>query len=369
MIVLCLKLGSARLFVRCVLVLLLASLLTAQSALAVGSWTKLTASTPSNAPVQLMLLLPDGTVMAAGSNITNTWYKLTPDTNGSYVNGKWSTLHSMTSTRLYYASVVLRDGRVFVAGAEYGTGRATAEIYNPLTDVWTTLTVPTNVLDPTKAWSGGTNKQAFLDSGAVLLADGRVLIEPVFPQNSYDTVIYDPVGNTWSSGPTARAGDQDEASWIKLPDESILTVDQGSTTAERYLPVGYLTNHVPTIASNRWIADTNVPISLYDSIGSEIGPGMLLANGTAFLVGANGNSAIYTPSGDNTQGSWQIGPALPNVVKYPLDNNGNELTNSAVSTAGAAPDAPAASLVNGQVLYAFSAPLYNDPRAGTTPAG
>ncbi|MDB6059328.1 MAG: Kelch repeat-containing protein [Verrucomicrobiales bacterium] len=369
MVALIFSVAIARRLMRTALFLLVLALLTAQSALAVGSWTKLTASTPSNAPVQLMLLLPDGTVMAAGSNITNTWYKLTPDTNGSYVNGKWSTLRSMASTRLYYASVVLRDGRVFVAGAEYGTGAATAEIYNPLTDVWTTLTVPTNVLDSTKSWGGGTNNQAFFDSGAVLLADGRVLIEPVYPQNLYDTVIYDPVGNTWSSGPTARAGNQDEASWIKLPDESILTVDSGSTTAERYLPVGYLTNHVPTIASNRWIADATVPIFLYDSIGSEIGPGMLLANGTAFLVGANGNSAIYTPSGDNTQGSWQIGPALPNVIKYPLDNNGNELTNSGVLTAGAAPDAPAASLVNGQVLYAFSGALYNDPRAGTQPAG
>lgn len=336
---------------------------------AVGSWTKVNAGTPSNAPVQLMLLLPDGTVMAAGSSITNTWYKLTPDTNGSYINGSWSTLKPMSSTRLYFTSQVLRDGRVFVAGGEYGTGSATAEIYTPSTDNWTPLTVPTNVLDSTQPWAGGTNKQAFLDSGAILLPDGRVLVEPVYPQNQYDTVIYDAVSNTWSSGPTARANNLNEASWLKLPDESILTIDEGSTYAERYLPVGYLTNHVPTIPSNQWIADTALPNFLYDSVGQEIGPAMLLANGTAFFVGANGNSAIYTPSGDNTPGSWQVGPTLPSVVQYPIDNNGNQQTNAGFATTGAAPDAPAASLVNGRVLYAFSGQLYNDPRVGTTPAG
>ncbi len=36
-------------------------------------------------------LLTDGTVMVQG-NIGNDWYKLTPDINGSYVNGTWTRL-------------------------------------------------------------------------------------------------------------------------------------------------------------------------------------------------------------------------------------------------------------------------------------
>jgi hypothetical protein len=47
-----------------------------------------------------MMLLSDGTVMAEGGNVDNTWYKLTPDSTGSYVNGTWSQLASMHVARL-----------------------------------------------------------------------------------------------------------------------------------------------------------------------------------------------------------------------------------------------------------------------------
>ena len=141
-----------------------------------GTWTPLQHAPPAN--VQLMLLLPDGTVMAANSGVDNKWYKLTaPDSNGSYVNGSWTNLASMASPRLWYSSVVLRDGRVFVAGGEYptnGTGGVTAEIYNPQANVWTPVAVPTNVINPSQLSALGGN-QAFSDSDAMLLPDGRVV--------------------------------------------------------------------------------------------------------------------------------------------------------------------------------------------------
>jgi len=47
--------------------------------------------------IEHLLLLSDGTVMAAsggpaGRGTGNAWYRLTPDANGSYLNGSWSTL-------------------------------------------------------------------------------------------------------------------------------------------------------------------------------------------------------------------------------------------------------------------------------------
>src|SRR5436853_7171244 len=80
---------------------------------AVGTWSALANTAPSN--VGHMLLLSDGTVMAQ-NNGGNGWYKLTPDSQGHYVNGTWTTLASMTDSREYYSSDVLRDGRVFIAG-------------------------------------------------------------------------------------------------------------------------------------------------------------------------------------------------------------------------------------------------------------
>jgi hypothetical protein len=71
--------------------------------------------------------------------------KLTPDDRGSYINGAWTTLASEPIARLYFASQILPDGRLFVAGGEYsGPGLApnwsnTGEIYDPLTNTWTPI--------------------------------------------------------------------------------------------------------------------------------------------------------------------------------------------------------------------------------------
>src|SRR5262249_43306063 len=145
------------------------------------------------------LLLSDGTVMAkgfagGGDGIGNSWYRLTPDVNGSYVNGTWSTLAAMHDTRLYFSTQVLKDARVFVAGGEYGTGGATAEIYDPVPDTWTQIDPPVSLINPNSG-------QEFFDSVSEILPDGKVLIAPVFPNVFGGTVIYDAAINSWSQGP------------------------------------------------------------------------------------------------------------------------------------------------------------------------
>jgi len=68
-----------------------------------------------------MLLLTDGTVLCQQEN-GRQWWRLTPDRFGSYVQGSWSSVASMEKARMYYASAVLADGRVLVAGGEYNGG-------------------------------------------------------------------------------------------------------------------------------------------------------------------------------------------------------------------------------------------------------
>jgi len=260
-----------------------------------GTWTQLTNAPPSGLVV--MLLLTDGTVMAQGDD-TLSWYQLKPDIHGSYVNGTWSTLPDMHDTRLYNSLQVLRDGRVFVAGAEYGTGGSTAEVFDPVTNTWT--------LTP----SSGQN---FIDSVSELLGDGRVLVAPVSPSVTRGTVIYDPAANTWSAGPTTLRS-QNEVPWLKLPDGSILSVD-GTSQAERFIP-----------ALNQWVADASTPDVMY--IGSETGCGHLLANGTAFFRGYT-HTALYTPSGSSAPGTWVAGPDIPGGLNCG-DSPGAVLPNSHV---------------------------------------
>src|SRR5882757_2159419 len=80
-----------------------------------SNWTALTNLAPAR--IGTMMLLTDGTVMAQGGGggfVTNTWFRLTPDSTGSYANGTWSSLQSMGLPRLYFGSNVLQNGNVFI---------------------------------------------------------------------------------------------------------------------------------------------------------------------------------------------------------------------------------------------------------------
>ena len=222
----------------------------------------------------------------------------------------------MNSSRLYFSSDVLTDGRVFVAGAEDGTGASTAEVYDPLRNSWT--------LAPSSG-------QEFLDSASEILGNGEVLVSPVYPAVSGGTVVYNPVLNSWLAGPTlVNATFQDEASWVKLPDGSILTADPDGTTSERYIP-----------SLNQWVNDGAVPVSLYGSVRVE-GGALLLPQGQAFFLGGGGQTALYSPSGTTNAGSWVAGPNIP---------NGQGAVN-----------APCAMMVNGRILCAVGpANTFNPP--------
>jgi hypothetical protein len=107
-----------------------------------GSWAPLANAAPASS-VGTMMLLTDGTVFAQSGNDFRHWLKLTPDSHGSYIKGTWTTLAPMNFARLYFASEVLQDGRVWVLGGEY-TGPyldanwgPSGEIYNPVSNTWT----------------------------------------------------------------------------------------------------------------------------------------------------------------------------------------------------------------------------------------
>jgi len=279
---------------------------------AVGTWTRVTATAPSSNG-GVMLVLSDGSVIcktySGGSDgIGNVWNKLTPDLHGSYISGTWSSIAPMKDTRLYFSSQVLMDGRVYVAGGEYGTGGAKGEVYNPLTNAWTSTPAPGNTLS---------------DANSELLPDGRVL-QAVVAGTLKSTLIYNPTTNTYSAGPTAN-GIHNESVWMKLADSSVLFVDRGATSSDRYIP-----------SRNVWMVDGVVPLALFDAYGLETGGAVLLPNGKAFFLGSTGGkTAIYTPSNSTTKaGVWSTGPVIP----------GN----------GGGPDAPLAMMSDGKVLCVVS---------------
>jgi hypothetical protein len=293
------------------------ALLVPWRAMCVGTWSSV-APGAIKPVVTLMLLLPDGTVMAAEAGTSSNWYRLTPDVHGSYINGTWSNLHPMNDARQFYASAVLRDGRVFVAGGEYSTGGggAKAEVYNPANNSWTEIPVPSGLLNTNNGNPG------FSDSGCMLLPDGTVMISPVTPAVYGGTVLFDPTSNTLSQGPilTNGAYNTDEQSWVKLPDDSILTFGK-DLHSQRYIP-----------SLGQWIPDRDLPVELYN-FATEIGAGLLLPDGRAFYLGSTGTNVFYTPSGTTGRGTWTQATNIPGAF--------------------CAWDNPAAMTVDGKVLCFF----------------
>ncbi len=280
-----------------------------------GQWAAVSTAAPNNNK-GVMLLLSNGTVMCKSNAGTSdgygdTWNLLSPDAAGNYASGTWSTLARMAKTRLYFVSQVLQDGRVYVAGGEYGTGGNFMEIYNPLTN----------------AWGGELNYGNFIsDANSEILPNGRVLVAPV--NNAPTTYIWNPADNTFTAGPS-NLGGTNESAWVKLPDGSILFVRTNSSVSERYIP-----------ATNTWQADATVPVSLYSTYGAETGAAFMLPDGRAFFLGGNSNTAYYTPSGTTANGTWAAGPVIPNSLS--------------------APDAAAAMMRDGRILCAVSPTLTYD---------
>jgi len=290
--------------------------------LAVGSWQPLANQAPEG--IGHMTLLSDGTVMAqGGTGLGTNWFRLTPDTNGSYVNGTWTELAPMHDTRKYYSSDMLQDGRFFIAGGEYGTGNSKSEVYDPVANAWTPIPVPDGLLLTNKSINPQYN--GFSDSLSVVLSNGQVLITPVWLVTAGTTALFDPVSNTISIGPSVPYNNKgtDEQSAVKLPDDSILTFDRNQR-GERYIP-----------SLNQWITDQVTPVNVTASNG-ELGAGYLLPDGRAFFLGGTGLTIYYTPTGDTNWGTWTQGPTIPEGL--------------------VAQDAPSAMMVNGKILCAFTIP-------------
>jgi Kelch motif protein len=296
-----------------------------------GSWTPLTNQPTFSA--NAMILLTDGTMMCQ-ELATAKWWKLTPDQFGSYVNGTWSVLASGPNGPTYYASAVLRDGRVFVAGGEdnfgdNGVDLATAEIYDPVANSWTTISTP--------GWNN------IGDAPCCVLPDGTVLLGSIMDTRS---AIYDPFANSWTNVAASKDDASSEETWTLLPDETVLVAEVGNhPKAEKYVA-----------AAGKWESAGSIPagadlvLFTAGSGSTEIGPAILMADGRVFAIGASGHTALYTmPLISSQPGSWAAGP------DFPADGGGTPMR---------AFDAPACLLPNGRVLC-VAGPPQGDGWAGT----
>ncbi|MBJ7600939.1 MAG: hypothetical protein DLM67_09605 [Candidatus Nephthysia bennettiae] len=311
-----------------------------------NKWTAFS-NLPSGLSPDTMFLLTDGTVLVHNAN-GKEWYRLTPDAKGDYETGTWSKAINMANTRQFFASGILRDGRVFAIGGEYsdsadvGKGTVNGEIFDPLGDggrgAWSAIDKPSSF--------GFINK----DADSCILADGRVLLGDV---NSQRTAIWDPDTDSWTEAGlgfgtltlSSKQGFTDEETWVLLPDGSVLTVQiTGGPRTERYVPATDLWTFSGNTQTTLPLVSLNDPVTKSTVNISEIGPALLLPGGTVFWVGGTGRTGIYTlPTTPSDTGSWAAG------ASFPPDTSGNNY-NQVNGNFQTAIDAPAVVLPNGKVL-------------------
>jgi hypothetical protein len=327
---------------------------TAGTADPASPWTPLKNAPPFGTP-GTMLLESDGTVLVHNEPDNNTiaatsdWWKLTPDSHGSYVNGTWRQIASMPAgyAPLYFASAVLPDGRMIVEGGEYNVENAVwtnqGAIYSPVTNTWRSVAPP----------PGWTN---IGDAASDVLSNGTFMLQQACQTclTNPDLVVDDALLNAktlkWRVIPgTGKNDPNDEEGWTLEPNGRLLTLDTWIPAATQLF----------SPRTNTWSFAGNTdpagnPVNPFPVV--EIGPQVEMPGGNTFVVGAGtSQQEPPTPCTDNAptqtalynfqSGTWTAGPQIPAV-------GGQEMGST---------DGPGSVLPDGNVLFDVSACLYNAP--------
>ena len=286
------------------------------------------------------ILLTDGTVMVQDDGCQD-WWKLTPDEFGSYVNGTWTRLADLPAgySPLYHSSAVLPDGRVIIEGGEYNfltpVWTDQGAIYDPQADTWTPVAPP-------PFFTGfGPFPRTIGDAQSVVLFDGTFMQANCCTD---ETALLDINTLTWIPTGQNKFDINDEEGWTLLPNKKVLTVD---AYVGQYDPAG-MNFELYNPASGKWTSPGGgTGVQLWDSAAdcggrpfasSEVGPAVLMNDGSVFATGANACGPAHTAI---FKGSWKTGPDFPDDL-------------------GIA-DGPAALETNGKVLMMASPLIFNTP--------
>jgi uncharacterized repeat protein (TIGR01451 family) len=300
-------------------------------AMLTGTWTPVT-NLSAGGFARFALLSSGSVIVPRGATSAGTQL-LTPDANGSYVNGTWSSGANFTITARSGGSVIaLPDGRLMYFGgvdSTAGTPFNDGQIYDPVANTWTNM-----ASFPESGFGNGPTE---------LLANGQLLAGSTNDPNTY---LYNLATNTWSAGPTKLYGDSSaKESWTLLADGSILSYDVNGNAGEAQ-------RLDPTTMT--WVDAGAVPVALEAGISAyqDMGPGVLLPGGKVLQFGRSSYTAIYTPptpnDGTNGLGSWTAGPTIPNGLEAGGENDANGGSTAAI-------------LPNGHVLFCADMPDTGGP--------
>jgi len=245
-----------------------------------------------------LVLLSNGKVLASAQTQDRiiTWWLLTPDKNGDYLNGTWSRAAQPQASfnPAGFNAMTLHSGNLLVTAGEANYDATTKTsgsfnqvfIYNVKENAWIQKASPV-VSDIEKPFELSSNPTAEL-------ADGRV----IGTTNLYQppTMVYDEVTDSWT-----RAGNccnNSESGFTLMQNDKVLHIDtmwNKPSKTESFDP-----------SSGFWLDSgfTTQPLSV-----AEIGPAISLMNGKVLATGATQFTGLYDPKNN----SWKAGPTFPKL--------------------------------------------------------
>ena len=338
-----------------------------------GTWQVVTSATATILNPTNPMLLTDGTVIirsGGGSNTKPYWFKLTPDSNGSYVNGTATQIASLPVINglqyapVWFSSAVLPDGRALVEGGRLNVNPTAAPdeymvsmgaIYDPVADTWTSIAPPsgagwTNTLS--SSCNGGVG-----DAPSIILPNGTFMMGASCASPAVNA-LFNAATMTWTAtgAPTAPCQSpfsyfgcivgqsfQSGQSYVLLQNSKIMTLDTfDAPTAQVYDP-----------STGTWSYIANAPTSLLvDPCATPEGATMVSRpDGTVVVFGDNTGDGPYFGLGcaarsttdptaiyNSSNNTWTMGPSIPSI-------NGLSFTMLY---------APAILLPTGNILFAAS---------------
>ncbi|MGF6508218.1 kelch repeat-containing protein [Paraburkholderia sp. 32] len=197
------------------------------------------------------------------------------------VIGEWLPADALNQARFRHTATLLRDGKVLVAGGYRGGVLSVAELYDPLSNTWSTT---------------GSLGEARQLHTATVLPDGKVLVAggtgPTTLRSSAE--LFDPTTGIWSqTGSMAHARDSHTATM--LPDGRVLVAggedDSGNeeSSAELYDP-----------ASGTWAPTGSLNQARQSHTATLLADGRVLVSGGLGTAGRLSSCELYDPS----TGTW-----------------------------------------------------------------
>jgi hypothetical protein len=316
-----------------------------------GTW-KATASMNKNRHGHTATLLQDGRVLVTGGNTDG----FTDCEIYDPVAGTWTQTGALLHGRYFHEAVLLNDGKVLVAGG-LGFSSLECELFDPSTGTWSYTTSynysrvglkltslangdvlgigsggsRTNQMEvykpQTETWELTAEMPepnlvvrtaTLLESGKVLVAGGRG-----GTTLDFNSLLYDPIQNNWSSTSGAMIEKRSSATANLLPNGEVL-IAGGISPANPRLKSAEIFD--PITETYRPTGDLNIERFQHRAVRLPDNK-ILVIGGTDLLVGQGRSCEVYDP----TSGIWNT---IPNTIHSTRDFTATLLANGQVLITG-----------------------------------